>query len=215
MTTTAYLTLADIQAYGGPNFSTSGAEAWLTAAIPMALQALGNYCNRDFASKPYAEYRNGNGKRSLLTVGFPVTSLAGVTVDGQVIPIAAYQATGAWIAPYADFNQRNRRIVLTNFAFNKGLQNVALTYTAGYGDGSGAGGADIAPWPADLQEAGMIWIMTRFNERQRYGVGSKTLASETVTFDAGSGTSAKSQGIPAAAQQILANYVNTVFETGS
>ena len=204
MATTPITTVDAFKAYAG--ITNTNQDALIVTMIPQAQMALGNFCNRDFASETVTEYRDGNGSRRMLMAHYPLTAVSAVYVDGVSIPLSPNPPVGAGYS----FPPLGRAIYMQNYAFNMGMRNCVITLTAGYGDAG-----NLAPWPVDLVLACHMYIQTRLQERTRLGVGSKTLAGEAITYaDAGSGTNGSSQGIPAAARLILENYINTVPENG-
>jgi hypothetical protein len=196
-------TIDDVKNFAG--ITSTNSDVVLQMLLADSLQAIGSFCNRNFVSQPYVEYRDGNDATKILTANYPLTAVASVMVDGVLIPQQTAPGLNGWF-----YIPGSRRIVLVGYKFSRGDRNVILTYTAGFGDAG-----NVAPWPADLQMALIMYIVTRYKERERLGVGSKSLAGESVTFtDGPSGTSSSSGGIPSAARGVLFNYMNTVPETG-
>ncbi|MBV8060598.1 MAG: hypothetical protein JO253_03620 [Alphaproteobacteria bacterium] len=216
--TTALVTLSDVKLYKGIANTDTTYDALITALIPECLAAMNSYCSRNFASQAYQEIRDGNNKQTITAVGYPITAVSSVFINGTNIAAGNWNLNGVPVGGNATptngflFSVGSRRISLYGYQFTQGVQNVVLNYTGGYGDASGQGGADLAPWPQDLKMAICMYIWTRINERARLGIGSKSLAGESITYDAGSGTSAQSKGIPAAAMAILDAYRNVVPE---
>jgi len=188
----------DVRLYLGS--LSSAQEPVVEELIAGGILAMGNYCNRDFRSAQRTEYRDGNGAARMLAVHYPITAFSSLTIDGQSVPASVNDGPGYFYS--------GRAIVLRGgYRFSPGLRNVVMTYTAGYGDG--------VPWPEELKMATVMYVTTRLRERERLGVGSKSLAGESITYtDATSGTSSGSRGIPSAAMTVLTNYMNTVPESG-
>lgn len=204
--TTPIATLAEIKEFGSLS---NNLDSLITALMPDCLLAIGNFCNRVFESTTTTEYRDGNESARMLLANYPIAKVTRVQVDQSTIAVAANGSNGYFFVP------KGRALILTGFRFTRGLRNIQIDLTAGYGDALGPAGADICPWPADLKLAFLMYITTRVRERARLGIGSQSLAGQSVTFTDGPyGTSSGSQGIPAAARTILENYVNTVPETG-
>ena len=201
MTTLA--TVDDFKIYAG--ITTANTDALITMLLASSLTMLSNYCNRALQSAQYTEYRDGNdSSRMLVAAGYPLTAFSSLSIDGRVIPTSTNGSPGYF------FVLGGRAVVLIGYKFTRGYRNIVMTYTGGYGDDN-----DVLPWPADLNLALMMCVQTRLKERDRLGVGSKSLAGESITFtDSGSGTSGQSGGIPAGAATILKNYMNTVPENG-
>jgi hypothetical protein len=205
--TTPITTLQAIKEFAG--IANNNQDSIITALMPQCLMAIGNYCNREFASASETEYRDGNGASRMLMVNYPLTAVSSVTVDGVAISPSVNGTMGYFYVP------KSRNLILVGYKFTQGLRNVRVALTAGYGDASGPSGSDICPWPADLVLAYTSYLVTRLRERTRLGIGSQSLAGESVTYtDSPSGTSSGSMGIPAASRVILDNYANMVPETG-
>lgn len=205
--TTPITTLAAIKAFAG--ISGTNQDAAISALMPQCLSAIGNYCNRDFTSTAEVEYRDGNDAARMLMANYPLTAVASVIIDGRSVPLSVNGTSGYFYVP------KSRNLILIGYKFTRGLRNIQIALTAGFGDASGPTGSDICPWPDDLVLAYTSYLVTRLRERTRLGIGSQSLAGESVTYtDGPSGTSSGSMGIPAASRVILDNYVNTVPETG-
>jgi len=204
--TTPLTTVAKVKSYAG--IQTANQDALIAELIPQCMAALDNFCNRKLASRTVNGMRNGNGSTGIMLSNYPVTEVQAVYIDGRTIPQSVNCSAG-WFLPAL-----GRRLVLRGgYVFTQGDRNVEIDYVAGYGDASGVSNADLAPWPDDLVLAINMFVLTRLKERDRLGVGSKSLAGESITFvDATSGTSGSSQGIPSAARIILEGYQNTVPE---
>lgn len=91
-----------------------------------------NWLNRIIANTDYTELRNGVGSTRMLTKQFPITSVAGVTVNGLTIPVRptlapvmTYVSAGGYV--FDDIN-----VMLSGYAFSVGYQNIVLQYAAGY-----------------------------------------------------------------------------------
>ena len=204
---TPFLDIQDVKLYAG--ITSSNQDEVLTAIMAGALPALENYCNRIFSTTTQVEYRDGNGAMGMMLAHYPVASIASVTIDGAAIPLStSFTAPGYYFVP------GGRRLILrgNTYRFTQGNRNVEIALTAGFGDGMGVGGTDLNPWPEDLRMAGKIYIINRLNERMRIGVGSKSLAGESISFN---DNALRQEGMPVAVRTILANYMNTVPEYGA
>ncbi|HXA46048.1 MAG TPA: hypothetical protein VNW52_00355 [Burkholderiaceae bacterium] len=211
--TTPITTLANIKSYAGD--LTSNTDAPLSLIMGYALPALNGFCNRTLTSTTVTEYRNGNNSQQMVMTQYPITSVASVVIDGVPIPASTPASVNGPATAGYSFVPGGRMVLLTGYVFTRGSRNVQITLTGGYGDGSGAGGADLQPWPQDLVMAYTLYCVVRLKERPRLGIGSQTMAGQSVTYaDGPSGTSSGSMGMPAAAALILKNYTNNVPESG-
>ena len=91
-----------------------------------------SWLNRTIANTDYVEMRNGVGSVRMLTKQFPITSFAGVTVNGLPVPLRAvlapvmtYQQAGGYV--FDDIS-----VMLSGYCFATGFQNVILQYAAGF-----------------------------------------------------------------------------------
>lgn len=127
---TAYLTAA-----GQP------APANLAAIITGVSSVMQQYASRNFVAQPYSVVLDGHGGDRVSLPNFPITAVAAVSVDGVNVPAAANALQSGFV-----FSET--QVLLRGYRFNRGVQNVSLTYTAGYPVGNGAG-----QMPADLRIA--------------------------------------------------------------
>jgi hypothetical protein len=117
------------------------------------------------ASGNVNETRDGHGGSRLMLRQAPVTGVSSITVDGTAIPAA----TGPLVSGFV-FDGLS--ITLRGYAFTLGVQNVELSYTAGY-----------AAVPADLAQAVIEWAALRYKEREHIGQTSKALGDgQTVAY---------------------------------
>ncbi len=127
------------------------------------------------------ETHDGNGSDRLLPRMFPIIGVSSVMIDGVPIP----QAT----APiYPGFLFDARRVLLRGFTFNLGLQNVQVTYTAGY-----------SSVPLDLKQAAVETFALAYRQRAHIGEKSNSMGGQvTMAFDM--------TDIPSRAMNVFAQY---------
>lgn len=114
------------------------------------------------------ENYDGNDSDRLLPHTFPIISVASVSVDGVAIP----QAT---TATAFGFLWDSRRVLLRGRRFCRGVQNVAISYTAGY-----------ASVPLDLKQAAIEAFALTYRQRTHIGEKTQTMSmggGVTVAFD--------------------------------
>lgn len=162
----------------------TGDDQLLSRLISSASEFIQTWLNRTFASQAYNEVRDGTGGARMMFADFPVTVVASVVVDGRPIP-ASLDA----LSPGYRFDDTS--LILTGYAFTKGMSNVQLSYTAGY-----------ASAPLEIEQACIELISLRYKERDRIGFQSKSLAGETVTFFI--------KDMPDSVRTILNNYRKVV-----
>jgi uncharacterized phiE125 gp8 family phage protein len=155
--------LADVKAYLG--LTTSATDAVLETLIGNVSAAIESYCNRTFASASYTDRRNGNGGYRLFLANGPVTAVASVTIDGQNVPAAAGDLSSGYV-----FDEGT--LYLRGYCFNRGVQNVVVTYTAGY-----------AAVPGDVAQACIECVAHHFAKRDRIDKASETLGTQqTISY---------------------------------
>ena len=155
--------LADVKAFLG--ITSSATDAVLSALITNVSAAIESYCNRTFASAAYTETRNGNGGWRLFLGNGPVTAVVSVAVDGQAIPAAADALASGYL-----FDEGT--LYLRGYCFSRGVQNVTVSYTAGY-----------ASVPGDVVQACVEAVAHHFAKRDRIDKASETLGTQQTISD--------------------------------
>jgi hypothetical protein len=155
-------TLAKVKQFG--QIDSVEDDLLLTRMIDSATAEIESYCSRSFASAARAEVRDGTGTRRLSMRHFPITAVASLTINGQVI--APRPTPTAYGYTFDDYQIR-----LTGYVFEEGVDNVEVVYTAG-----------LATISEDLQQACAELVVTRYKARDRIGVSSKSLAGESISF---------------------------------
>lgn len=135
--------------------------------ITAASAFIGNYTGRgNLVSSAATEYYDGTGTAVLMLRRYPITAVASLKVEGLTVPAAgAYPASG--------FVFDSQTLALRGYAFPKGVQNVEVTYTAGYAQ---------AALPADLEQACIDLVGFKYKNRQHPDETSKTLAGNTTSY---------------------------------
>ncbi len=176
-------TLANVKGWLSPPLTAAGDDALLTRLITAASQFIQTWLGRTIALQAYSESRDGDGTRKLALANTPVTAVSALTVDGIAIPPAPDALTPGFVfSPTL--------LYLQAFRFTRGVQNVAIAYSAGF-----------AATPPELEQACIELVVLRYKERDRIGHVSKSIAGETVTFT--------QKDFPADVLTILNNYRRT------
>ena len=201
----AFAALADVKSFIG--VTSANADSLLQSLLDSSVTAFASYCNKDsFFNTTYTAYRDGNGGTKMIMVNSPITSVASVVIDGTAILPAVNGGTGYSFAP------GGRLVWLNGYRFNRGIRNCVITYTAGYNDA-----AKLYPLPGDLGLACKMYVAMRYREKDRLGIGSRSLAGESVSYTDGHTTGNTAglnpSGMPPAAMNILENYMNMVPES--
>lgn len=154
-------TLAKVKEWLGE--ATSANDPVLSRLISASSDYIQAWLNRDIAQATYSSYRDGNSGVRIMTRNYPVTAVTTVKIDNQTIPLSVNGSNG-----YV-FNETS--VALIGYRFTRGIQNVYLSYTAGY-----------ATTPNEIEQACIEMVSLRFKEKGRIGVVSKGMAGETITF---------------------------------
>ncbi|MDE2101876.1 MAG: phage head-tail connector protein [Patescibacteria group bacterium] len=174
--------LADLKAW--LDVTTTNDDTLLSALITNASYDFLSRINRDTltGATSYAETRNGNGGTVMPLKQFPVDSVASVVIDTITIPQATTSLTPGWV--FDEFS-----VMLTGgvYRFNVGLQNVTVTYTAGY-----------SAAPFDVQQAVKTMCAAWYKRRRWTDESAKNVAGENITF--------RKEDIPPEVQRTIDNY---------
>jgi hypothetical protein len=111
----------------------------------------------------YAEKRNGQGGDSIVPGFYPVTAVAGVTVNGIQIPASPDGVVSGFV-----FDELTVYMVGCH-RFKKGRQNVQLNYTAGY-----------ATVPADVERAVIDQVIFSFRRLPKLGTVTQQMQGVTT-----------------------------------
>lgn len=110
------------------NITGSDSDALLQRLISGWSNTIKKYISKDVLTATYTEVYNGNGKNRMILKNQPIISISSLVVGAQVIP-----AISAWPNPgYTIDGDTGIAVLLQGYAFNQGIQNVAITYQAGY-----------------------------------------------------------------------------------
>lgn len=138
-------TLANAQSWVPGLDSTIGAR--LISAISTQIQ---NWVSYNFTTQSYTRTFNGRGETRLMLPDYPITAVASLSIDGVSIAAAADATSCGFV-----FDEKT--IYLRGYRFCRGVQNVAIAYTAGY-----------ATVPLDVEQACLEWLKSsweRFTTR--------------------------------------------------
>src|SRR5258707_80575 len=113
-----------------------------------------------------AESYDGNDSDRLLPRQLPIIAVTGVSIDNVPIQQATNPVT-------AGFLWDTRRILLRGFRFCRGVQNVQISYTAGY-----------SSVPLDLKQAAIEAFALIYRQRVRIGERSNSMSGQvSIGFD--------------------------------
>ena len=112
------------------------------------------------------ESYDGNDSDRLLPHQFPIIAVTSVSIDNVPVQQASSPVT-------AGFLWDTRRILLRGFRFCRGVQNVQISYTAGY-----------SSVPLDLKQAAIEAFALTYRQRVRIGEKSNSMSGQVnIAFD--------------------------------
>jgi len=107
------------------HITTTDDDALLESLINRISAAVESYCKRKFKARDYTEKYDGDGTSILFLKQYPVNSVSSLKIGESVLDTSSYVI-------YSD----EGKIRLKYSVFSEGIQNVEITYNAGYQDGS-------------------------------------------------------------------------------
>lgn len=169
----ALTTLAKVKEFMGLAINTH--DDLLTRMIDAASAFVENWLGFQVLQHTVVERRDGTGKNELILGEHPIISVTKVSICDREIPESPdYQQYG--------YRSADWWIILQGDYFPRGRRNITIEYEAGY-----------ATVPADIEQAVIDLVTLRYKEKDRLGIQSKTLATETISYFMGDLTpSAKS-----------------------
>ena len=157
--------LGTVKDWLGLTSKASSDDAVLEILIAGVSAALESWLGRTFEATAYSETRNGTGKTEIMVKQYPIISVASVTVNGNAIAARTSPCGSGWV-------NDDDTIYLSGSCFHRGIQNIVLSYSAGY-----------ATIPDDLAQATTEFVAFLYRERDRIGLSSKSQgAGETTAY---------------------------------
>lgn len=144
MATGDLVTLTQALPYLSQTADANGTIAFLISAVSTKIQKFVSY---QFAEATYTRTFNGQGGRSIPLPDRPVISVSSVSIGLHAIPAATPSTSTA-----PGFVSDDKFVYLIGHCFERGFQNVTVSYSAGY-----------ATVPMDVQEACLEWMVTAWN----------------------------------------------------
>ena len=160
-------TLADVKSWlqTGQNAFPTIDDALLTRLITGASQYIQTWLNRQIAMADYLEVRDGTGGQRLQFACFPVLAVLSLAIDGHAVPPALSSNS-------AGYSFSPTQLAVCGYRFNRGVQNVIISYMAGY-----------STTPPDIAQACIELVALRYRERTHVGEVSRALGgAETVSY---------------------------------
>lgn len=213
-------TLADVRAWLKIVAPNQPADTILGPLITAASRmVVGSLSRNSILSKQFSRRFDGLGYNHsrIMLPDWPVTSIVSMSIDGTVIPAAqpaganSGQGSGYLIDPWDGAPPgKPQSVDVFGYSFNRGRQNVALTYVAGY---LVAGEAQTIPaTPFQLIANGISGVLT-----QIYGAfaadGGVTFADGTALTKVASGPAVGQYSI-STNSDLVATYQFAAADTG-
>lgn len=170
--------LADVKAALGITLTTD--DTLIQRLVDAASRLVCDYVGTTFPTTPQSvtETRNGTGGVAFPLRSWPVLSVVSVTVDGQAIPPAPDSISPGWVWD-------GRRVVfLRGYAFNRGVQNCAVSLTWGW-----------TAIPEQATEAAVELAAWWYKRKDRPDEVAKVLAGQNITYS--------QKAVPPSVQMIL------------
>jgi hypothetical protein len=164
----SFATLAEIKTYLRLADDDTSSDTDLTRLASAASGWIERQCKRKLGEAAYTnEQHDGTGGYILLPRQYPVTDVAALSINETPIDKAPDTLSAGYILT-------DNVIRLRILRFTRGVQNVAITYTAGY-----PGNAI----PDDLKQATIELVALKYREPDHLGQNSKTSANETLSYN--------------------------------
>ena len=164
-------TLANLKAWLGTPNATD--DALMTRLISAASAFIESWLNRTISVQTYNEIYDGTGQDTLMLSNYPIVAVTSISIYGvaqTLLNANDFTSTG--------FSITNDQTQLygQNITFDRGRQNVAVSYSAGF-----------ATLPLDIEQACIELCALKYKNLrgEKIGVVSKGLAGETTTFFVG------------------------------
>lgn len=203
MSATDLTTLTAVKAWLG--LTTTASDAVLMPLVSSVSRAIYSLMQRpSILPAAYSEVFNGNGSDRLFLKNWPLISISAMSMDGATVqqapalpgsPVSGY----GWVLESVDPTPPSRpsNVYLRGARFQRGLQNVAVSYRAGY---------QISAEPA-IAPATSPWQVTA---QQPFGAWASDAG---VSYANGTALTAVNSGTPAQGQYAVSAGVYTFAET--
>ncbi len=140
-------------------------NALLASLITAASAWIAGFCSRTFQQNTYNEVRDGHGGNRLPLRESPVVSVTSLAIDEQpILARASVTGSGFVIEP-------PNLLVLSGYLFTRGVQNVEITYSAGY-----------ATTPPEVELFAKMIVAEVYRYKDRTGQKAIVLQGQNIIF---------------------------------
>jgi len=163
----AIITVSQVTGYLKHTAIDNDIEQLISVLIDRVQKSFEAYCNTAFESASYTEYYDGTGTSFLFLKNIPVVSISSIYDDANWL-----WETGS-LLPSADYRITNDNSVYYKSYFTNDIQNIKITYVAGYASGS---------IPEDLQQAAIEEVGRKYKHSDDYDLTAKSLSDGSITY---------------------------------
>lgn len=128
------------------------------------------YCGRDFTEREFSETYDGDASPTLALRHTPILQVLALRINGIDVPAAEALVYPNWIK-FRSEDGYDARLRSAGRIFPHGLQNIEVTYKAGY-----------PQVPAEISDACMLQVMHLMNTGAKQGLVSETNQTSGVTI---------------------------------
>jgi len=176
---TALVTLAQLKAYLGPEFTGTTWDAALEGIINSVSVMFDGYVKRTLAKTTYTNlYLDGNGQETLWLPNWPIVSITSIYEDDTLL------VEGEDYDYYPDSGE----LIRLDGVWFKGKKTVLITYAAGYIVQGGTAGTGETALPKDIVHACFMQSAREWKKTQgsAWGVNSQSFPDGSITrFEGG------------------------------
>ena len=165
-------TLANVKQWLGIGDDILADDDMLARLVSATSTYVTAYLGRSVLSGSYAEQCTVGAGYQLTPENWPITAISSLTINGNAIPASPDGIQDGYVFTDKTVFLNGYTFGFANFAQWTRYLNVTLQYTAGY-----------ASVPLDLEQAVINLIALRYQEKERIGQRSKSIAGEMVSFN--------------------------------
>ncbi len=169
-------TLADIKEYLGIPAASASDDPALLSIATVVTYWMERYTGRKLKSRSLTEYYDGKGRDTLFVQNYPITSTTSEIAIYDDVDRAFGAETKLPASEIVIYSEEGR-IRLDGDAFDDGIQNVKVVYTAGYGAGSALVPHDLVG--AAFEFIGFLWMR---KGKKNWDTSGVTISQGSVTI---------------------------------
>ncbi len=157
------------------NITVTTDDALIQRLITAFSAAIQTYLNRTIAVTAYTENRTGTGSNTIALTNYPIQSITSLVVGQQTINASPDGYQSGYVFDERMLYLIEGSLIGSNYAPGRFPKwpplGVHVSYSAGF-----------TTVPFDLEQACIEVVGLRYKEKDRIGVQSKTLATETISY---------------------------------